>query len=88
MKKKQQKQMPKNEGAYRHEIFGGQNENGARRDPEILQHQNKMVKNAKHRQDPKNKFSIEMQTRFTQNIEVTALPRSFNYWNENLFVAH
>jgi hypothetical protein len=79
MKKKQQKQMPKNEGAYRHEIFGGQNENGGRRDPQIQQHQNKMVKNAKHRQDPKNKFSIEMQTIFTQNIEVTGLPCCFNY---------
>jgi hypothetical protein len=36
------------------------------------------------RQETKIDFSIEFQTRFTQNTEVTTLPPFFDYWNGKL----
>jgi hypothetical protein len=38
-------------------------------------------KNMRHKTRHKTDFSIEVQTRFTRNTEVTALPPSFDYWN-------
>jgi hypothetical protein len=36
----------------------------------------------------KNKFSIALQQNYDQFTEVTVLPPSFDYWNENEFLSH
>jgi hypothetical protein len=41
-------------------------------------------KNERYKTRDKIDFSIEFQTRFTQNTEVTTLPPFFDYWNGKL----